>query len=297
MSRIKRNNTRARAPKGLPGVVVAHFGVAVDVDVGGTVASVRLSRNSGIVVGDDVLVDGDSIELLPRRTELKRRSPSGGIHVVAANIDVLGIVAAVDPPARAGLVDRAAVAARAAGITPLLILNKSDLPGAANVLQEQQARVCGDFEVCAVSAVSGDGIDRLMAHFASRGRVALIGPSGVGKSSLTNRLVPDSTQRVRALSEATGAGVHTTTGAMLFRLPGGGELVDTPGIREYGLVDVSRTELAAYFPGFAAVENACRFRDCIHAEEPGCAVRAAVESGTVPGTRYAAYRTLLSELA
>jgi ribosome biogenesis GTPase len=277
--------------------VVCHLGIAVDVELAdGSKARVRVHRKSGIVVGDDVIVEGERAHLQERRTALLRKSPGGGVHVVAANLDVVGVVAAVDPPARAGLVDRAAVAARAAGIEPFLVINKVDLDGADDVVSAAARRVQGDLRVFAVSAASGAGVDALAAFLAERGRGALVGPSGVGKSSLLNRLMPGVALDVRALSEAHGAGRHTTTVSTLHRLPGGGELVDTPGIREYGLVDVERHDLARYFPGFAVVDAACRFRDCLHGDEPGCAVKAAVADGRVPEPRYVAYRNLLAEL-
>lgn len=278
-------------------MVVCHLGVAVDVEFDdGTKERVRVHRKSGIVVGDDVSVSGERAVQQERRTALLRRSPGGGVHVVAANLDVVGIVAAVDPPARAGLVDRAAVSARSAGIEPVLVVNKVDLDGADAIVETAALRVQGDMRVFAVSAVSGKGVDELAAFLAERGRGALIGPSGVGKSSLLNRLLPGIDLNVRALSEAHGVGRHTTTVSTLHKLPGGGELVDTPGIREFGLVDVDRHDLARFFPGFALVVDGCRFRDCLHSDEPGCAVKAAVADGRVPEARYVAYVNLLSEL-
>ncbi len=277
--------------------MVSHLGIAVDVELqDGSRPRVRVHRKSGIVVGDDVVIEGDRAILQERRTALMRASPGGGVHVVAANLDVVGVVAAVDPPARAGLVDRAAVAARAAGIEPFLVINKVDLEGAPDIIAAASERVAGDLRVFAVSAASGFGVDELAAYIAEKGRGALIGPSGVGKSSLLNRLMPGIDLAVRTLSEAHGAGRHTTTVSTLHRLPGGGELVDTPGIREYVLVDVSKHDLARYFPGFAVVDAACRFRDCMHSDEPGCAIKGAVDDGRVAESRYTAYRNLLAEL-
>ena len=279
------------------GLVVSHLGVAVDVEFAdGTRRRARVARKSGIVVGDEVVIDGERALMLERRTALLRRSPGGGVHVVAANLDVLGVVAAVDPPARAGLVDRAAVAARSAGIEPFLVINKIDLEGAADIVVSTSARVAGDMQVFAVSAASGAGTDALAAFVAERGRGALVGPSGVGKSSLLNRLMPGMGLHVRTLSEAHGAGRHTTTVSTLHKLPGGGELVDTPGIREFGLVDVLKGDLARFFPGFHVVVEGCRFRDCLHCDEPGCAIKNAVTAGRVPEARYGAYLNLLAEL-
>jgi ribosome biogenesis GTPase / thiamine phosphate phosphatase len=277
-------------------VIVTHLGVAVEIErPDGQRERVRVPRKSGLVVGDEVLVHGERLALEPRRTQLLRRSPGGGVHVVAANLDVLCVVAAVDPPARAGLVDRAAVAARAAGVEPALVVNKVDLPDPYGVVAAMRERARDDMAFFVVSAATGDGVEGLAAFIAAKGRAALVGPSGVGKSALLNRLVPDAGVATRALSDATGAGRHTTTASTLRRLARGGELVDTPGVREYGLVDVAPAELAAFFPGFASVEEGCRFRDCLHEEEPGCAVKRALEEGRVRPDRYLAYRNLLAE--
>lgn len=285
----------ARRADGEPGTLVEHLGIAVEVLLAtGERRRVRVPRNSGFVVGDEVLVEGERLGLVPRRTELLRRSPGGGVHVVAANLDVLCIVAAVDPPSRAGIVDRAAVAARAAGVVPVLVVNKVDLVDPTGVLEAMRARVDGEMSLFPVSAETGVGIDALLGYLAGK-RGALVGPSGVGKSSLSMRLAPGLALATQQLSEARGAGMHTTTSSTLHKLPGGAELVDTPGVREYGLVDVAPADLAAYFPGFACVEEACRFRDCLHGEEPGCAIKRAVEDGRVREARYVAYRTLLQE--
>lgn len=296
MAKHRRPTTMQRAPEGRPGTVVEHLGVAVEIETaGGERRRVRVARRSGLVVGDDVLVDGERVELTPRRTELRRQTAGGSVHVVAANLDALCVVAAVDPPARAGLVDRAVVAARAAGVMPVVVVNKSDLPDPEGVIPAMRARGDDSLAVLVVSARSGEGIERLSTLIAAAGRAALVGPSGVGKSSLLNRLLPEAARPTSELSAARGAGMHTTTTSTLWRLPAGGELVDTPGVREYGLVEVPPEDLAAYFPAFAAVAEACRFRDCLHQDEPGCAVRAAVADGRVPEQRYLAYRTLLDE--
>jgi ribosome biogenesis GTPase len=274
---------------------VEHLGVEVEVALTSGRRRVRVPRKSGIVVGDDVsLGEDDRIEALPRRSELVRRSFGGGVHVVAANVDIVLVVAALDPPARAGLIDRASVAARAASIEPIVIVNKVDLTDATGVLAELRARLEGELAMHAVSAKSGLGMDELAGVLVGK-RAVLVGPSGVGKSSLKNALVPGLALETRALSDTRGAGMHTTTSSTLHALPGGGEIVDTPGVREYGLVDVLPRDLALYFPGFAVVTEACRFRDCLHEEEPGCAIKAAVADGRVREGRYVAYRNLLAE--
>lgn len=295
----RRPPAQKRPPsEAVPGVIVAHLGVAVEVELaGGERRVVRVPRRSGLVVGDDVKVSGERVFGQERRNALKRRSPGGGVHVVCANLDGLGIVIAPEPPPRVGLVDRATVAARAQGVTPFLVINKCDLEDAEDIVDIFSEVFGRSLKVLAVSAETGEGLDALRAHIRETGRVALSGHSGVGKSSLSNRLLPGLALEVGALSEASGRGKHTTTVSTLHRLPEGGELVDTPGIREYGLVDVSPAELAAHFVGFEdALTEPCRFRDCQHATEPGCRVREAVEAGAIPEDRYEAYLQLLDEL-
>ena len=282
-------------------MIVTHLGVAVEIEdlpltVGSARRSVRVPRKSGFVVGDEVEVDdAERLTLVPRRTELRRAAAGGGVHVVAANLDVLFVVAAVDPPARAGLVDRAAVAARSAGVEPILVVNEANIPipkGSSPRCRRARAR-------CASSSRAP------RAPWASTSS-----PQSCAKASVARSSAPRAWARARCSTgsspkprcrrarypSATGAGRHTTTASTLTRLAGGGGIVDTPGIREYGLVDVTPGELAHAFPGFAVVEDGCKFRDCLHSGEPGCAVQRAVDEGRVSESRYIAYRTLLAEL-
>lgn len=280
-------------------LLVAHLGVAVEVELSttGERVMVRVPRKSGLVVGDTVLVRGERLAARARRNALQRRSPGGGIHVVCANLDGLGIVIAPEPPPRVGLVDRAVVAARAQGVEPFLIVHKMDLPEAPDVCEIFHEIFGSSVRVIPTHVRDDDGVAGLRAWIGARGRVALSGHSGVGKSSLTNALMPGLSLETGELSAASGRGRHTTTVATLHRLPTGGEIVDTPGIREYGLVNVSPDELALHFVGFEAfVAEPCRFRDCLHATEPGCRVHAAVEAGELDEERYDAYLGLLAEI-
>lgn len=294
-NRGKRSTTLGPGPIG---TVVSHLGVAVELEWESSERQiVRVPRRSGIVVGDQVsLLDG-RIQRLARRNELKRRSPGGGVHIVCANLDGLGIVIAPEPPPRVGLVDRATVAARAQGVVPFLIVNKSDLDEDGEILEIFREVFGKAMPVVSSSAHDGSGLEILASHIASLGRVALSGHSGVGKSSLANALIPSASLGVGELSIASGRGRHTTTVSTLHQLPTGGALLDTPGIREYGLVDIAPDELAAHFVGFEeATRLACRFRDCLHRGEPGCQVQACVDKGTIDEERQAAYLELLEEL-
>jgi ribosome biogenesis GTPase len=295
------------------GLLVAHYGVAVDVLLdSGERRSVKVRRRSGHAVGDRVLVVGERLQQLPRTTELRRLDAMGRTHVVAANLDVLGIVIAPVPASPTGFVDRALVSARAAGITPFLLINKADLDSAAELaanVRETYIEGPGgiDLPLFSLSAKHADapeharGLAELFAFFANVGqphRGAFVGTSGVGKSSLINAMLPHLELPVGAINEFSGLGRHTTTTATLHRLPGGGELIDTPGFRDFGLVDISVAQLAAQFPGFVEVVAAagvtCRFNDCRHDVEPDCAIKAAVADGRLARARWERYRELLS---
>jgi len=279
------------------GLIVSHFGVAVEVlFLTGERRMVRVKRNSGHVVGDLVRVADEVLERLPRKTELRRRDARGGIHLVAANLDVLGIVVAPGSPP--GFLDRAIVAARAADLLPFVVFNKCDL-AEGRTLSDQLAEVYGEVLHCFIlSAVSGAGLEQLRAFLQEGHRGVFVGTTGVGKSSLLNALCPDIDLKVGELSDHNWLGKHTTTVSTLHAIPGGGELVDTPGFRDFGLVDISSSEIAAYFPGFESlVANGCRFHNCRHRrQDPGCAVVDLVEKGEITTERYRTYLALLTEV-
>ncbi len=261
-------------------------------------AAVRRQRP---VVGDRVRVldRSGSFEVAgvePRRTRLSRPrvSDAGAEQVIVANVDVVAVVVSIlTPPLHPRLIDRYLVAIQYGGAEAILVLNKMDLATpehraeASAVLAPYRAIGVPFFPV---STLTGEGIDLLRDHLA-RKTAAFVGHSGVGKSALVNALYPEIQRQVGAVWEGYGRGTHTTTVSDLFPVPGGGALIDTPGIRSFGIWNVGPDELAGYFPEFAAFR--CRFRDCRHIAEPGCAVRDAVEQGDVAAARYDAYRRLL----
>jgi ribosome biogenesis GTPase len=258
---------------------------------------VRVKRNSGHVIGDDVAVTGEVLKRLPRRTELSRRNANGEVLLLAANLDILGIVIAPLPPLTAGFLDRAIVAARAAELSPFIVINKSDMSEWPDLAASISRTYGNIFPLFSVSASTGEGIETLH-HFFSKGhRGAFIGTSGVGKSSLLNRLCPEINLRIGELSDYNSRGCNTTTVSTLHTLRGGGELVDTPGFQDFGLVDITVDELAMHFTGFEkASELACRFHNCRHRTEPGCAVIKLVEQNEIPEERYLTYLNILEEV-
>lgn len=281
--------------KGCRGVITAHHGVAVEVVFpSGNRRIVRVKRSSGHVVGDEVEIAGELLQRLPRRTELRRRDARGGIHLVAANLDVLGIVVA--PNAPSGFIDRAIVAARAAKLQAFILVNKCDLADTAVMLAETKRVYAGSVPVFAISAKNRAGLAPLQAFLNQGHRGVFVGSSGVGKSSLLNALCPEINLRVGEINNHGGLGRHTTTVSTLHSMAGGGELVDTPGFRDFGLVNILAEELASHFPGFEGHDENCRFRNCRHRTEPGCAVIRRVQLGQIPDHRYDNYLKLLAEI-
>jgi len=284
---------------GLEGIIVAHYGVAVDVlfPENNEKYMVRVKRDSGHVVGDRVMVEGEVLSRLPRTSELSRMDARRGVHLVGANLDVLGIVVSCEPLPPPGFIDRAMVAARAAGLTPILVMNKADLACFAGYHAATAPLYEESTQIFTVSATSGEGLKGVAGYFSEGHRGAFIGPTGVGKSSILNSLLPDLNLQVGAISESKKRGRHTTTVSTLHSLKNGGELIDSPGFNDFGLINVSTSELAAYFPGFEkAGRNTCRFRDCTHQSEPGCKVTELLHNHQIREERYTTYLQILAEV-
>lgn len=254
-----------------------------------------------VLVGDDVLLhehrDGSVTieEITERRNVLKRRTPGKARRTreVAANVDRVIVVGAGDRPAwDPHLMDRFLVVAEANHLPATVVVNKADLTPDAESLGDAY-RAAG-YDVLVTSVPNASGIESLRRHLA--GNVSLLtGATGVGKSTLLNAVQPGLSLRTAEVSRRSGAGRHTTTAAEMYPLNDGGFVVDTPGLRNIGLWGLDPLELGAAFPEFASWAPSCRFDNCRHVEEPGCAVSDAAAQGKISQTRLDSYRKLLEE--
>lgn len=281
--------------------VVESYGRRVVVELpGGETARCNLrGRKLDVVAGDEVRVEQRQgsdelavVERLPRRNLLSRSDSRGLEESIAANLDQLGIVVAGVPVCDPFIVDRYVAGACYAGISPLLIVNKTDLPADAGDLSFVEPLRTLGCPVCLVSARTGDGLDGLIDVLRGK-RTLLAGQSGVGKSSVLNALAGDAVRAIGRLSERSNEGRHTTVSSAIVRLPWG-ELADSPGVRDYAPPVVPLRDVQRGFPEVLALAGGCRFQDCLHNREPLCAVRSAVESGAVDSRRYESYRRMLN---
>ena len=291
-----------------PGRVIAHFGRTLEVTAPGDSKAHRCHLRAnleGLVTGDRVIwreaSDGSGVVVArgERDNVLERPDARGQLKPVAANIDQILIVFAVEPAPHPNLIDRYLVAAEATGITPVVVLNKIDLlPESGGELRALLNRYEAlGYPVVTSTTASETGLDALLERLAGRTSV-FVGQSGVGKSSLIDRLLPDESLRIGALSKDSRKGTHTTTTARLYRLPAADEakLIDSPGIREFGLIHLDEQQVAQGFIEFRDHLGRCRFRDCRHRHEPGCALLAAVEHGDIHPERFASYRHIVDSL-
>jgi ribosome biogenesis GTPase len=229
------------------------------------------------------------VTVLPRRSTIARTDSRGRTELLVANVTLLAVVAAPEPAPDLYMVDRYLAGAAYAGLRTLVILNKCDLAADEVLIEYEQA----GYSTLKVSAETGAGIEDLRAHLA--GEVfLLVGQSGVGKSTITNALLPSSLRPTRELSISSGEGKHTTVSAALFDFPEGGALIDSPGVRDYAPPPIADDKVQVGWPEILKLAPQCRFNDCLHLREPGCAVLEAVELGKVSERRYESYKRLLN---
>lgn len=284
---------------GETGTIVGHYGVAVDVRLAnGDVKTLRVKRRSGHVVGDEVTIAPNGLIGHERSTEIKRVDVSGKERVVVANLDMLGMVIAPQPETTLGFIDRVIVGTLAADVEPFIVVNKSDTEGAQelyDMIDKLYGWRLNTFFVC---AETGENVEQLEEFFGEGYRGAFIGTSGVGKSSLLNDLCPHIELETCEINEDTGFGRHATTAATLNILPSGGELIDTPGFRDFRVMNVSSTDLAWFFVDFQPIfqKRECKFHDCSHTNEPGCVILEAIENGEVKAERHAVYLKILEDV-
>jgi len=303
------SNTSALPVDKCNGLVISHFGQQLDVEslpTTGEPTVVRCYQRANLpalVTGDKVVWEaGDNgegviVAVADRTSVFGRPAFDGNFKPMAANIDKVLVVVAPLPEPFPNLIDRYLVAIETLGLTPVLVLNKCDL--SAEIASRGLDKMLSlyesiDYEVYRISALEGSGFENLQA--ALRGlTTVLVGQSGVGKSSLINRLGQEQVAVVGALSEARAKGTHTTTTAKLFHM-GDCDLIDSPGIREFSLGHIGQEQLFDGFREFRPYAGMCKFRDCQHLTEPGCAIQAAALAGAISSERLKSYFQILQTI-
>ncbi len=292
------------------GTVVGRFGKHADVeDASGQVARCHIRRTiESVVCGDHVLFDAPDeqqegvsgvIEIVKdRQSVLTRPDFYDGVKPIAANIDQIIIVSAVMPSLSLNIIDRYIVACEDIGITPVIVLNKVELMDEETLSETRQQ--LADYEslgyaVYFTSCKTQQGIETLNGILKDKVSI-FVGQSGVGKSSIINQVLPDAQELVGAISDNSGLGQHTTTAAKLLHLPAGGDLIDSPGVREFGLWHLPVERVTWGFIEFRDFLGGCKFRDCKHLNDPGCLIREATEAGKISPARYASYHKILTSM-
>lgn len=290
----------------IEGVVVSHLGKGLAVASNGKTVLCHTRRQLGTAaVGDRVLWQttsadqGQVVEILPRKSVLIRPLRNGKTRPVAANIDTVFIIFAVQPSCDFLLIDQYLTVCENRNIQPILVCNKIDLLDKTlhkEMLSQLQVYQNLGYRVIFISAKQNTDIDRLKKLMVNKTSL-LAGQSGVGKSSVTNAILPDKQLKTNSLSHSSGHGRHTTTTATLYPLPEGGALIDSPGVAIFGLAEINEQQLAQGFREFQPLIDNCQFHNCRHVKDKGCAVRSAVEEKRISMQRYQRFLKLKDKMA
>lgn len=293
--------------EGQAGLIVAHFGKNIDVEAqDGKIWRCFLRQNLGVVaVGDQVIWhQGDNhthviTAIMPRKSSLSRYNKFIGEKLIAANIDQIFIVIAIEPPRAINVLDRYLMLAELQHIKPIIVYNKVDLLTAVELVQQKKfLRLYQDlgYKVIFTSVNEAKTVDQLSALLINKTSV-FVGLSGVGKSSLVKAIAPDIDIMVGELSDKSREGNHTTTTARLYHLADNATLIDCPGIRELAMGDLTARQVLQGFKELAQLATQCQFRDCNHEQEVGCAILAAIEDGKLASDRLISYHNIINEIA
>ncbi len=294
------------------GIVISRFGQHADIEDMSShqVHRCNLRRSiESLVTGDKVIwrpgreqlqgIAGVVEAVHERRSVLTRPDYYDGVKPIAANIDQVIIVSAILPELSTQIIDRYLIATENAKFDPLILINKIDLIDAKSkqAVDEisAQYRAIG-YTLLQASQQTGEGMDVLKAHLANKTNI-FVGQSGVGKSSLVNGLLPDVQAQIGDISENSGLGQHTTTTARLYHFADGGDLIDSPGVREFGLWHLDTEQITQGFVEFQPYLGGCKFRDCKHADDPDCLIRQAVEEGKISRSRFESYHKIIESMS
>jgi len=294
------------------GLVITRFGQHADVEDIETKQIHRCNLRRGIeslISGDKVIwraglesmagISGVVEAVEPRTSILTRPDYYDGLKPVAANVDQMIIVCSVLPDLSLNIIDRYLIASETLTISPLIVLNKIDL---LNKKQREeyrsQLKIYEDigYKVLFVSKETGDGIEHLEMELKNRINV-FVGQSGVGKSSLVNAVMPEVDAEEGEVSTNSGLGQHTTTAARLYHIPTGGDLIDSPGVREFGLWHLESEQITEAFIEFVPLLGGCKFRDCKHLDDPGCIIKNAVDNGKISRERFSSYHRIIDSMS
>jgi ribosome biogenesis GTPase len=269
----------------------------------------EITSTNPVAVGDEVAIETENetegtaiiTKIFDRHNYINRQSPRNKHqhHIVASNLDQSMLVATVrEPRTSQGFIDRFLVASEMFHVPAIVVFNKADLYKKKEQEQFEQWKEMYEtvgYKVFLVSAKNNEGIIELQVELADK-TTLISGHSGVGKSSLLNVILPELELKTKDISGWSGKGQHTTTFAEMFDLPEGGRIIDTPGMREFGLVDIEKQEVSHYFPEMRKRLNDCQFNNCLHVNEPGCAIKEAVAEGEISEDRYVSYVNILDSV-